>query len=139
MLTGSVIDDTEFIKFLEEVGFQIIIDDICIGTKYFWNNVDEDGDPIKALAEYHLNKPIYSTKFPSYERFNILKNLAEKYEVDGVINIAQKFCEPVLYDHPYFNKKFKELGIPYLFVEMEYNRESYRQLTTRFEAFTEII
>ena len=73
-MTGSVIDDTEFIKFLEEVGFQIIIDDICIGTKYFWNNVDEDGDPIKALAEYHLNKPIYSTKFPSYERFNILKN-----------------------------------------------------------------
>lgn len=139
LLTGSVIDDTEFIKFLEEVGFQIVIDDLCIGTKYFWNNVDENGDPIKALAKYHLNKPIYSTKFPSYERFKVLKNLVEKYEVDGVINIAQKFCEPVLYDHPYFNKKFKELGIPYLFVEMEYNRESYKQLTTRFEAFTEII
>ena len=139
LLTGSVIDDTEFIKFLEEIGFQIIVDDLCIGTKYFWNNVNEEGDPIKALAEFHLNKPIYSTKFPSYERFNILKNLAEKYEVDGVINIAQKFCEPVLYDHPYFNKKFKELGIPYLFVEMEYNRESYKQLATRFEAFTEII
>jgi len=139
LLTGSVIDDTEFIKFLEGIGFQIIADDLCIGTKYFWNNVDEDGDPIKALAEFHLSKPIYSTKFPSYKRFNILKNLAEKYEVDGVINIAQKFCEPVLYDHPYFNKKFKELGIPYLFVEMEYNRESYKQLTTRFEAFTEII
>jgi benzoyl-CoA reductase/2-hydroxyglutaryl-CoA dehydratase subunit BcrC/BadD/HgdB len=65
--------------------------------------------------------------------------LSEKYKVDGVINIAQKFCEPVLYDHPYFNKKFKELGIPYLFVEMEYNRESYNQLKTRFEAFIEII
>ncbi|MFW9879147.1 MAG: 2-hydroxyacyl-CoA dehydratase, partial [Candidatus Thorarchaeota archaeon] len=50
-----------------------------------------------------------------------------------------KFCEPILYDHPYFNKKFKELDIPYLFVEMEYKRESYKQLTTRFEAFREII
>jgi benzoyl-CoA reductase subunit C len=139
LLTGSVIDDTEFIKFLEEIGFQIIIDDLCIGTKYFWNDVDEDGDPIKALAKFYLNKPIYSTKFPSYDRFDILKNLSEKYEVDGVVNIAQKFCEPVLYDHPYYSKKFKELGIPYLFVEMEYNRESYNQLKTRFEAFIEII
>jgi len=139
LLTGSVIDDTEFIKFLENVGYQIISDDLCIGSKYFWNKVNENGDPIKALAEYHLNKPIYSTKFPSFERFETLKNLAQTYNVDGVINIAQKFCEPVLYGHPYFNKKFKELGIPYLFVEMEYNRESYKQLATRFEAFREII
>ncbi|MFW9989923.1 MAG: 2-hydroxyacyl-CoA dehydratase subunit D [Candidatus Odinarchaeota archaeon] len=139
LLTGSVIDDTEFIRFLENLKYHIIIDDLCIGTKYFWNNVDETDDPIRALAKYHLNKPIYSTKFPSYERFKTLKNLAEQYSVDGIINIAQKFCEPVLYTHPYFSKKFKELGIPYLFVEMEYNRESYKQLITRFEAFAEMI
>jgi len=139
LLTGSVIDDTEFIRFLEKLGFHIIIDDLCIGTKYFWSNVDESEDPITALAKYHLNKPLYSTKFPSYERFTTLKKLAEKYNIDGVINIAQKFCEPVLYSHPYFSKKFKELEIPYLFVEMEYNRESYKQLATRFEAFAEII
>jgi len=115
------------------------IRDSCIGTKYFWENVDETEEPIKALAKYHLNKPIYSTKFPSYKRFEIVKDLAKQFNVDGVINIAQKFCEPILYDHPYFSKKFKELGIPYIFVEMEYNRESYKQLTTRFEAFKEII
>jgi len=139
LLTGSVIDDTEFIRFLESLGFHIIIDDLCIGTKYFWNNVDETEDPINALAKYHLNKPVYSTKFPSYERFKTLKKLTEQYDIDGVINIAQKFCEPVLYSHPYLSKKFKELEIPYLFVEMEYNRESYKQLATRFEAFAEII
>ncbi len=139
LLTGSVLDDTEFIKFLENIGFQIIIDDLCLGTKYFWDDVSETEEPIKALAEYHLNKPIYSTKFPSYTRFKILKNLAENYNVDGIVNVAQKFCEPVMYSHPYFNKKFKELGIPYLFIEMEYNRESYKQLSTRFEAFSEII
>ncbi|MFX1279484.1 MAG: 2-hydroxyacyl-CoA dehydratase subunit D [Promethearchaeota archaeon] len=139
LLTGSVIDDTEFIKFLEGVGFHIIIDDLDIGTKYFWTNIKENGDPLEAIANYHLNKPIYSTKFPSYTRFEVIKKLAQTYNVEGVINVAQKFCEPVLYTHPYFNKKFKELEIPYLFIEMEYNRESYKQLTTRFEAFREII
>jgi benzoyl-CoA reductase subunit C len=139
LLTGSVIDDTEFILFLENLGFQIIIDDLCVGTKYFWDDINETEDPIKALAKYHLKKPIYSTKFPSYKRFEIVEALARQFNVDGVINIAQKFCEPILYDHPYFNKKFKQLGIPYLFVEMEYNRASYKQLTTRFEAFKELL
>jgi len=37
------------------------------------------------------------------------------------------------------NKKFKELEIPYIFIEMLYNREQYKQLSTRFEAFAEII
>ncbi len=139
LLTGSVIDDTEFIEYLETLGYQVVIDDLCIGTRYFWNLVDETEEPIKALVHYHLNKPIYSTKVPSYDRFNFIKELAEKYNVDGIINIAQKFCEPILYDQPFMSRKFKELEIPYLFIEMEYNRESYKQMSTRFEAFAEII
>jgi len=139
LLTGSVIDDTEFFKFLEDKGFQIVIDDLCIGSRYFWNTIEEEKDPIEAIAEYHLSKPLYSTKMPSYDRFEFLKFLAEKYEVDGIINIAMKFCEPMLYDHPYMNKKFKDLEIPYLFIEMLYNREQYKQLSTRFEAFAEMI
>ncbi len=139
LLTGSVIDDTELIEYLETLGYQIVIDDLCIGTRYFWDLVNETEEPIKALVNYHLNKPIYSTKVPSYDRFNFIKNLAEKYKVDGVINIAQKFCEPILYDHPFMRRKFKELEIPYLFIELEYNRESYKQMSTRFEAFAEMI
>jgi benzoyl-CoA reductase/2-hydroxyglutaryl-CoA dehydratase subunit BcrC/BadD/HgdB len=139
LFTGSDIDDTEFIRFLEKIGFNIVADDIGIGFRYFSNIVDETEEPIKALAKFHLNKPLYSTKFPSFKRFETINMLLEKYDIDGIINVANKFCEPVLYSHPYLTKKFKELEIPYLFVEMEYNRESYKQLATRFEAFAEII
>lgn len=139
LLTGSDIDDTEFIRYIESLGFQIVIDDLGIGTKYFANDVEENGNPVEKIAEYHINKPIHSTKFPSYQRFEVLKKLATEYKVDGVINIAHKFCEPVLYDHPYFKQKFKELGIPYLFTEITYSREAYKQLSTRFSAFAEMI
>jgi benzoyl-CoA reductase/2-hydroxyglutaryl-CoA dehydratase subunit BcrC/BadD/HgdB len=139
LLTGSDLDDTKFLEILESQGFHIVIDDLGVGTKYFWNNVEENGNPIENLAKYHLSKPIHATKFPSYHRFQVLKSLAEEYNIDGVINIANKFCEPVLYDHPYLRKKFKELKIPYLFVEVVYDRESYKQLSTRFSAFAEII
>ncbi|MFX1385514.1 MAG: 2-hydroxyacyl-CoA dehydratase subunit D [Promethearchaeota archaeon] len=139
LLTGSEIDDTEFIKFLERLKLHVVIDDLGVGTRYFWNNIDESEDPIKAIAKYHLTKPVFSTKFPSYKRFDFIKELAQTYRVDGIINIAAKFCEPILYDHPFMNMKFKKLEIPYLFIETEYNRESYSQLTTRFEAFAEIL
>ena len=139
LLTGSDLDDTEFIRYIESLGFQIVIDDLGIGTKYFENDVEENGNPVENIANYHLNKPIHSTKFPSYQRFEVLKKLATEYNVDGVINIAHKFCEPVLYDHPYLRQKFKELGIPYLFTEITYSREAYNQLSTRFSAFAEMI
>jgi len=139
LLTGSDLDDTELIRYIESLGFQIVIDDLGIGTKYFVNNVEENGNPIESIAKYHINKPIHATKFPSYQRFEVIKKLAIEYEVDGVINIAQKFCEPVLYNHPYLRQKFKELEIPYLFTEVTYSREAYKQLSTRFSAFAEII
>jgi benzoyl-CoA reductase/2-hydroxyglutaryl-CoA dehydratase subunit BcrC/BadD/HgdB len=139
LLTGSDLDDTEFIRFIESLGFQIVIDDLGIGTKYFTSDIEENGIPVEKIAKYHINKPIHSTKFPSYQRFDVLKRLASEYNVDGVINIAHKFCEPVLYDHPFLKQKFKELGIPYLFVEVTYSRESYKQLSTRFSAFAEMI
>ncbi|MHA2289164.1 MAG: 2-hydroxyacyl-CoA dehydratase family protein [Promethearchaeota archaeon] len=139
LLTGSDLDDTEFIRYIESLGFQIVIDDLGVGTKYFANDIEENGNPIESIAKYHLDKPIHATKFPSYQRFEVLKKLATEYKVDGVMNIAQKFCEPVLYDHPFLKKKFKELAIPYLFAEVTYSREAYKQLSTRFSAFAEII
>jgi benzoyl-CoA reductase/2-hydroxyglutaryl-CoA dehydratase subunit BcrC/BadD/HgdB len=139
LLTGSVIDDTDFIKNLETLGLQVVIDDLCIGTRYFWDTIEENENPIRAISKYHLTKPIYSTKIPSLQRFDNIKEFAEKYKVDGVLNIAQKFCEPILYDHPHISKEFKALEIPYLFVEIEYSQESFKQLSTRFEAFAEMI
>jgi len=140
LITGSLIDDTSFLEHMEESGYQIVIDDLCIGLHYFWRTVNESHtDPLQALADYHLNKPLYSTKIPSHSRYEFIEELIKKYKVDGIINIAQKFCETILYDHPFMNKKFREKGIPYLFIEKEYNKEAYKQLKTRFEAFAEII
>jgi benzoyl-CoA reductase/2-hydroxyglutaryl-CoA dehydratase subunit BcrC/BadD/HgdB len=139
LLTGSALDDTEFIRNLEDLGFHIVIDDLCIGTHYFWEQTEEKSDPLEAIADYHFKKPIYSAKVPSHQRYNFIKRLIDAYQVKGVINIAEKFCESILYDHPFIKKNLKEKGVPYLFVEKEYNEEAFQQLKTRFDAFHEII
>ncbi|TFF97594.1 MAG: 2-hydroxyacyl-CoA dehydratase [Promethearchaeota archaeon] len=139
LLTGSGLDDTDFIMNLENAGFHIVIDDLCIGTHYFWEQADEGADPLESIANYHFKKPIYSAKVPSHQRYNFIEQLIDTYEVKGVINLAEKFCESILYDHPFMNKKLKEKGVPYLFLEKEYNTEAYKQLSTRFDAFYEII
>ena len=139
LLTGSALDDTEFIRNLEDVGFHIVIDDLCIGTHYFWEQIGEQSDPLKAIADYHFKKPIYSTKVPSHQRYKFIEHLIDEYQVKGVINIAEKFCESILYDHPFMKKNLKEKDVPYLFVEKEYNKEAFQQLKTRFDAFHEII
>ncbi len=139
LLTGSILDDTEILKYLESLGFEIITDDLCIGTRYFHNKIEITGDPIKDIANFHLSKPPYSTEHPSSGRFDFIKGLAEKYQVQGVICLVQKFCEPLLYEYPFFRDSFKKIGMPFIFLEKEYKRDSYNQLTTKFEAFKEIL
>ena len=139
LLTGSVLDDTDLLIYLENLGFQIVIDDLCLGTRYFHNLIEETGNPIRDIATYHLKKPIYSTEYPSLGRFDFLKELAKRYQVQGVIYIVQKFCEPLLYDYPFIRDSFKEIGMPFIFLEKEYKRESYKNMTTRLEAFQEIL
>ena len=41
MLLGSENDDIPFVQMVESVDGTIVIEDHCIGTRYFWNNVEE--------------------------------------------------------------------------------------------------
>jgi benzoyl-CoA reductase subunit C len=63
MLLGSENDDIEFVKMVESCGATIVIDDHCVGTRYFWNNVDYNGgDPIEAIARRYIERPSCPSK-----------------------------------------------------------------------------
>ena len=51
MLLGSENDDIPFVRMVESVDGTIVIEDHCIGTRYFWNNVDEgNGNPLDLIS-----------------------------------------------------------------------------------------
>jgi benzoyl-CoA reductase/2-hydroxyglutaryl-CoA dehydratase subunit BcrC/BadD/HgdB len=137
MLTGSVITDTSLMAFIEETGGDIVADDTCLGLRLLRNTITE-GEPLQSLAEYYLARPPCAARadFPS-RKAHFLEILSV-FDIDAVIFIHQKFCDPHLSDHPFLKKVLDEAGIPHMQLEME-GEELTGQVQTRIESFFEML
>lgn len=137
LLSGSVITDTALIAFVEDLGVEIVADDTCLGLRLLQGAIGE-GEPLESLARYYLTRPPCASRadFPSRKRY-LLDTLAED-DIDAVVFVHQKFCDPHLSDHPFLKKILDEAGIPNMQLELE--GEGFTgQVQTRIESFLEML
>jgi len=139
MITGSELDDSDYIGTIEDLGSIVVIDDLCNGTRYFWDQVEESGHPIEALAQRYLTRAPCARMRPQKIRLNHLKSLAREFRVEGLIHENIKFCGPYGGVFPIIKKGFSEIGIPTLSLQREYMGGGSGQLRTRVQAFFEQI
>jgi len=139
MFIGGSSDDVEFVRLVESLGANIVIDDHCTGTRYFWNEVSTEDDQLPAIAGRYISRPPCPHK-DLVERYRLdhLLSLAKEYRVQGVIMILQKFCAPHEIDAPPIRSMFENANIPVLFLESDVTIPV-GQFQTRVEAFLEMI
>lgn len=137
MVLGSQMDDPGYLRVIEELGGIVVIDDLCCGSRSFWNLAGIDGDPIQALAERYVNRPFCPRMHPREPRVKHLQQLAREYRVDGVIFESIKFCDLNAGTFPVIKACFDELDLPVLNLEREYTMTSAGQMKTRVGAFYE--
>lgn len=140
MILGSEDDDIAFIRMIESAGGTVVVDEHCIGTRYFWNNVSEGDDALQAIATRYCERPECPSKDWNHQRSrtsHILK-LAQDYRVKGAILIQQKFCDPHELDIPAITKTLNEAGIKTLFLEFDVT-VPIGQFKVRCEAFLEML
>ncbi len=139
MILGSENDDTEFIEMAESLGATFVIDDHCTGSRYFWNEVIPEEDPLSAIASRYLDRPPCPNKdWPEYRRFPHILKLAQDYNVQGVILMQQKFCDPHELDIPPLESFLKKNGMLSYFLEFDVTFPM-GQFRTRIEAFLEML
>jgi len=139
MFVGSENDDTEFIKMVEMVGSTVVVDDHCTGTRYFWNETPGMPDRIEAMAKRYVERPACPAKdHVERTRFPHILQLAKDFDVQGVILIQQKFCDPHEADIPPLRKFLEDNGFPCLFLEFDVT-VPIGQFRIRVEAFLEMI
>ncbi len=143
LLTGCPIGSgsEKVLRALEEAGASVVALENCTGYKPLDVMVDEDPDkdPLLALAEKYLKTPC-SCMTPNNGRFDLIKRLAEEYDVDGVVDLTWVAC------HTYAIESFSlknfvqdELGLPFIQIETDYSDSDTGQVKTRVEAFLETI
>lgn len=140
MIIGSENDDIPFTEMVEQIcGATFVTDDHCTGTRYFWNEVIPKEDRLMAIANRYVDRiPCPTKDWPARRRVDHIKTMVEEYEVQGVIVIQQKFCDPHELDIPAIQKSLKEINIPTLFLEFDITAPL-GPFRIRVEAFLEMM
>ncbi len=144
MLTGTplAIPNWKLHHIVETSGAAVVVEEMCTGTRYFENTVDESktilDEQIQALAERYM-KINCACFTPNEGRIDDILRLAKEYKVDGIIDVNLKFCN--LYDVEGYKveKALQEAGIPVLGIETDYTDQDAEQLRTRVGAFIEML
>lgn len=144
LLTGTplAVPNWKLHNIIETSGAVVVCEEMCTGTRYFKNLVDETkttiDEQIDALANRYMG--INCACFtPNTGRIDDIIRLAKEYKVDGVIDVNLKFCS--LYDVEGYTveRALKEAGIPVMGIETDYTDNDAEQLRTRIGAFIEMI
>ena len=125
------------IKMLEDrFKANVVIDEL---NHIYWDPLDEDEDPLMALARRQVAHPLVG---PAERRLETLVELARDYRVDGAINPAHWGCRQSSGARLLFNNALQKVGVPVLHLDVDCVDErnfSEGQITTRLEAFMEML
>lgn len=134
--TGGLVD--KIVKQLEDAGSSVVCFENCVGTKNFEMLVDEDKEPIDAIAERYLNIPC-SIMTPNDDRMDRIKEYIKDYNVDGVVDVTLTACHTYAIETEKVRRAVESCGKSYLAIETNYSNSDAGQLKTRLEAFVEML
>jgi len=138
MIVGGNIDDTAFINVIESIGGLVVADRFCTGSIPGLNLIDENEDPLTAIAEQTLSETSCPRMMEDFTiRLNAVLQIKEEYGVDGVIVENLKFCDIWGIESGLLITGLREAGVPALRLERDYHLAGEGQLRTRIQAFLE--
>lgn len=139
-ISGSELHDPEILRTIEESGATIVGDDLCTGSRGFYDLVESGGDPIEALATRYIERTPCPSRLPASRRLEFILEGMRECRADALIFVIQKFCDPHLAEHPPLSRHLKEAGIPNMIIETEHRiGPSREQIRTRVQGFLEML
>jgi benzoyl-CoA reductase subunit C len=139
MLVGSPTSDAGLERLIESLGAIVVIDELCTGSGYFWNEVIPQEDRLLAIALHYLGKPHCALKDNNWRRRPAhIHQLYEDYNAQGVIIAKQIYCHPHGTDNPHIWTVLREHYIPFHFLERDTTIPE-KETRTRIEAFINML
>jgi benzoyl-CoA reductase/2-hydroxyglutaryl-CoA dehydratase subunit BcrC/BadD/HgdB len=140
VLSGVLPNPPEMLGLLDELEIRVGDDDLLACGRRNLVPSSRRQDPFETLADRYFHMPPCTTRnTPIRERLEHLISKVAASNAKGVLFCMVKFCEPELFDLPYLTEGLKKRGLPTLVVDVEPNQGLTGQLTTRIEAFAEMI
>jgi len=148
LIYGPQIDDASFIEVIEGVGANVVVDDLCIGTRPYWREVEITADPLDGLVTGYLDEIKCARTYRARtgtrkedldNRFGHILNFAKDFKVNGVIMLIINYCDTYAFEAVEVRDYLKEAGFPGIILEVDYTLLSIDWLKTRIQAFLEMV
>ncbi len=145
LVVGSEVDDTDFIKLVEESGAFVCADRFCYGSLPGRDPIalNDEEDALTQVCRAYMNRiecPRYMDSVKMDERRAYVDRMAKEYKADGIIYQQMKFCDPWAYEKMIGSTVLRDdYGYPVLAVDRPYVIGSSGQMRTRVQAFMESI
>lgn len=143
LITGPNIcnGDYKLLELVDNVGGNIVIEELYEGIRTYWQEIAVGSDPIKSLIQGYLidRIPPAFMRNSARKRFDNILKLIPEFNVSGVIWYELMYCETYDSESFYFSQQLKQHNIPFLVVESDYDKSDTGQLSTRLQAFVEML
>ncbi|HSK47075.1 MAG TPA: double-cubane-cluster-containing anaerobic reductase [Coriobacteriia bacterium] len=127
---------------IEKSGGIVVGEEMCTGSRYYQDLVSEDAETVDEMlddiaAKYlDINCACFT---PNDGRIDDVIRMAKELGADGVIDYTLSFCGTYQIEAGSVEKAVKDAGMPVLRIETDYSMEDVGQLSTRVEAFLEML
>jgi benzoyl-CoA reductase/2-hydroxyglutaryl-CoA dehydratase subunit BcrC/BadD/HgdB len=152
LFTGcSIFVNDNLVNLIEEGGGNIIFFDTWIGNHYSSqiivdSRIETEKDPLDLLVLKFKNNIYGDHTVPNFleQKVALIENYYHKYTKTkgrklGVINHIIKFCDHISLMSSFLKERLQEKGISVLNLERDYSRANSGQLSTRIEAYLEMM
>ncbi|MBA2124510.1 hypothetical protein B9J78_06240 [bacterium Unc6] len=145
LLTGAPIiwPNYKLLNIIEEMQSTIVIDELCSGTRHFYDPVEVNEWTMDGMLQAIANRYLLPSSCPCFtesdDRIDKILQSAEDFKVNGVIHHSLRLCPLYDMELPKVSRVFKDKGIPFLAIHTDYSLEDIEQIRTRVEAFLEML
>jgi len=127
---------------IEKSGGIVVGEEMCTGSRYYQDLVSEDSATLDEMiddiaAKYlDINCACFT---PNKGRIDDVIRMAKELGADGVIDYSLNFCGTYQIESSGVAKAVQAADMPVLRIETDYSAEDVGQLSTRVEAFLEMV
>src|SRR4030042_3389546 len=129
--------DYKVLQLVEAAGGEIVAEELCEGMRYYWQDIEKQGDSLQSLAKGYLvdRLPCAFMHYSARKRFDFALKLVKEFNVSGVIWYELLGCETYDSESYFFEQRMWEQKTPILVLESDYGTADIGQLKIRIEAF----
>lgn len=138
--TGLIGEPNELLDIFTECGISIVADDIAQESRQFRTLTRKEGDVWnKMMGRIIDQRGCTFLAEQKKSRGKMLIDMVKQTGADAVVVCMMKFCDPEEFDYPVYKAELEKAGIPILYLEIDQQIESFEQIRTRIQSFSEMI